>query len=1137
MYKYFLKRFPKGTLCTVLMLFFYLMPTNMVKAGIMFQEETLSIDQKISIEDLFTLISNKTAYDFFFNSGLEDLGTVIDLKVENATVNEVLNKALNGLQLEYSIKGNDILIRKKAVGTNAQGKKNVSGKVKDENDNPLPYVSVIIKGTDTGTVTDFDGKFNIDVASSDVLEFSYMGYENQIVLVGDRTYFDVNLVPQFNLLDEVIVAGVATGTERKKMSVSVAKLNTDDISKVPQASISSSLQAKVAGVRVTSFSGSPGSSPNIVLRGSTNLTGNNGPMILVDGIILQGSLADINVDDIESMEVVKGAAASSLYGSRAANGVIVITSKRGKKIADGKTSITVRSETGFQRVANYLDLSNSHHYMLSPDWLSSETFTKYYFVDYPSDYVSGWDPRIQGNRMEKEDHYQDMPYRVNNDLQEQMFNDGQYSTNYIGIGHRINNTNLYLSYENNQNQGIVIETGGYKRNSVRANIDHAISDDINLSASNNFIRTSNDFLGGGTAAFFEVLMSDPDVDLLSNNVDGQKYNFYPNHWNTQFANPLYDLWKKESKSRKTRFLGSYEIDWKLSDWLSFKGAYAIESQDYRSTDYVPKGTIVDLSPNLIDPNDPTSLDYGNPIEPQYSDGGLTKYTSNIFNQTVRATINFKKTWGELDFNGKLSYLYEKNHFESISTEGSEFTLPDLPSLNYFTRDNIYADDSNTDIKAENYFAIASFVYKDRYIVDGLYRRDGSSLFGSNERWQNYYRLSGAYRLTKDITLPGIQELKLRAAYGTSGLRPSFSAQYETFNANDGTFTKSTLGNANLKPSRSNELELGIETSFLNRFRLEATYSNTKVTDQYLLSPLPSHAGGFPYQWVNAGELETNTFEAALNSTIFSSDDFSWDINLVFDRTRQKITKLDIPEYRTGPRNAFKIREGETYGSMYGVDFVRSLEQMQTQLPEGDEISEYSINRDGLVVKTTDIGTSEEKPYVILDETGAEKELKIGDINPDFRLGLNTNLRYKGWSLYMLWQWKQGGDLYNGTAQYLVRDNRHAMIDQLHTIPENKKTVDYYQALYDAQALNGFWVEDASFVKLKEAAIYFQIDKKDLGKAGNLFDYVKIGALGRNLLTFTKYSGYDPEAGYDGFLFDNFGYPNFRNYTLSVEFKL
>jgi len=1137
MYNYFTKKFPKGTIYSVLMFFFCLIHANTVTASIAFQEETLNIDQKISIEDLFTLITNKTSYDFFFNSGLKDLETVIDLNVENATVTEVLNKALNGLPLEYSIKGNDILIRKKLVEINSQGKKNVSGKVNDEFDNPLPYASIIIKGSDTGTVTDFDGKFNMDVESSKVLEFSYIGYETKMVNVGSRTYFDIDLVPQFNVLDEVIVAGVATGTERKKMSVSVAKLNTDEISKVPQASISSSLQAKVAGVSVTSFSGSPGTSPNIVLRGSTNLTGNNAPMILVDGIILQGSLADINVDDIESMEVVKGAAASSLYGSSAANGVIVITSKRGKKIADGKTSITVRSESGFQQVANYLDLSNAHHYMLAPDWTSTDRFTKYYFVGYPSSYTTGWDPRIQGNRVEKEDHYQDMPYRVNNDLQNQMFNNGQYSTNYIGIGHRVNNTNLYLSYENNQNQGIIIETGGYKRNSVRVNIDHTISDNIKLSASNNFIRTSNDFLGGGTAAFFEVLMSDPDIDLLRNNVDGQKYNFYPNHWNTQFANPLYDLWKKESKSRKSRFLGSYEIDWKFTDWLSFKGAYAIESQDYRRTDYVPKGTIVDLLPNLIDSNDPTSIDYSAPIEPRYSDGGLTKYTSNIFNQTVRATINFKKTWGELDFNGKLSYLYENNHFENINTEGSEFTLPDLPSLNYFTRDNIYADDSNTDIKAENYFAIASFVFKDRYIVDGLYRRDGSSLFGSNERWQNYYRVSGAYRLTKDITIPGIQEFKLRGAFGTSGLRPSFSAQYETFNANDGVFSKSTLGNANLKPSRSEELELGIETSFLNQFRFEATYSNTQVTDQYLRSPLPSHVGGFPYQWVNAGELETNTFEATLNSIIFSTNDFLWDVNLVFDRTRQKITKLDIPEYRTGPRNAFKIREGETYGSMYGVDFVRSLEQMQNQLPDGNEIGEYSINRDGLVVKTADIGTAEEKPYVILDETGAEKNLKIGDINPDFRLGLNTNIRYKKWSLYMLWQWKQGGELYNGTAQYLVRDNRHAMIDQLHTAPENKKTVDYYQGLYDAQALNGFWVEDASFVKLKEAAIYFQIDKEDLGKAGNLFDYIKIGALGRNLLTFTNYSGYDPEAGDEGFLFDNFGYPNFRNYTLSVEFKL
>ena len=189
-----------------------------------------------------------------------------------------------------------------------------------------------------------------------------------------------------------------------------------------------------------------------------------------------------------------------------------------------------------------------------------------------------------------------------------------------------------------------------------------------------------------------------------------------------------------------------------------------------------------------------------------------------------------------------------------------------------------------------------------------------------------------------------------------------------------------------------------------------------------------------------------------------------------------------------------------------------------------------------MLKNADVGTVNESPFVTLDENGAEKILNIGDINPDFRLGLNTTLSYKRFSIYMLWHWKQGGDLYNKTAQFLVRDNRHAMVDQIHVRPENKKTVDYYQALYDADAINEFWIEDATYLKLNEASISYTIDKSTLGGAGKYINQIKLGIIGRNLLTITNYSGYDPEVGSSGFLFDNFGYPNFRNFSISVELK-
>lgn len=1093
------------------------------QAGISKQNKGLSISKKLTIKELFKYIEQQTPYTFFYNSNLKALDKKVSLHVKDFEISEILNVSFKKLPLEYQIDGYKILVRNKvATQTNINTPKppiEIKGIVTDENGEPLPGATILIVGTTQGTATDFDGNFSISVDQGAFLNISFMGYESQKIKVHDQRFLQIKLMPSSNVLEEVIIAGVAAGTSKKKMSVSVSKVKSDDIAKVPQSSVSTALQSKVAGVNITSFNGSPGSGANIVLRNATNLAGSNSPLILIDGVIVTTSLADINADDIQDIEIVKGAAASSLYGSKAGNGVIVITSKRGKNLTEGQTNISLRSRIGFQQVSKYLELSESHPYELAFDWLDAETYTKYNFVDYPADYVTGYDPRISGNRVIKEDAYMDLPYRVNNNLQDEMFTEGLSITNYASVGHKSKDTNIFMSYEYNEDEGIVIETGGYRRNSIRANIDHSINDKVFLSASNNYIDTSNDFVGGGNSfgAFFDVLMMEPDVDLFRDNPDGQKYNYYPSHWNLLVNNPLYNLWKKESGSTKNKFLGSYNLKWVMKDWVNFETSYAFEYQGYENKYYTPQGTYSGFE--------------------QQSSGSLSRKKSKIFNKNIRATLNFSQSWGKLDFKGKLSYLLEDNFFESTIVEGSNFILPNMPTLDYFDQGDFNANDYTSTIKAVNYFAIGSFVYNDRYIFDGLYRKDGSSLFGKNVRWQDYFRASAAYRISKDIKIPGIKELKLRAAYGSSGQRPDFADQYETFTNNDGVFYPYQLGNINLKPSYSLEKEIGLDASFLKYFYLEANYSKTVTRDQYLSAPQAAPFGGFSFQKINAGTFESETIEAMLKSKLIDKNDLKWDISLTFDKSNSKITELKIPEYSTGPRSAFKIREGEEYGVMYGYDFVRTLDQMEQQLPDGMDISDYSVNRDGIVVLTNDIGTVNEKAFILLDENGNKKNVIIGNITPDFRMGLNSSFTYKNLTLYTLWKWKKGGDLYNGTAQYLVRDLRHPMMDQMYTKPEDKKTVNYYQSLYDAQSVNRFWVEDASYIRLNEASIYYNFNGKSLKGINKYFKNIKLGIIGNNLLTFTKYTGYDPEAGYSGFLFDNYGYPNFRSYAMSLEFNL
>ncbi|MCK5906735.1 MAG: TonB-dependent receptor plug domain-containing protein, partial [Flavobacteriales bacterium] len=485
------------------------------------QQQSITVQQELTIKELFKLIEKQTDFDFFYSSSLNELDNKVDLNLVNTTVDVVLETAFTNSELEFTIKDKDVMIRKNPNASDQQEEKTVTGVVKDERGDTLPGASVVVKGSTTGTSTDFDGNFSIDVTEGQTLVFSFMGYTDAEIVIGASNTYNVNMQPSSNVLDEIIVSGVASGTSKKKMSVSVTKVKADAINQVPQSSVSSSLQGKVAGVTVTSSNGSPGSGSGIQLRGATSLSGGSNPMILLDGVIMQGSLADINVDDVETMEVVKGAAASALYGSRAANGVVVITTRRGSSLKEGQTTVTFRNEVGVQQVAKYLDLAKSHVYDLDPTWLDVDTYTKFKYVNYPADYVGGWEPAITGSRRKKEDGYMDMPYRVNNDLQSSMFTNGLSYTNYIGVGHRVNHTNLFISFENNADQGVVVETGGYKRQSFRVNIDHAISENVKISASNNYIITSNDKIPGGTSAFFNVLMMEPDVDLFAKNENGQ----------------------------------------------------------------------------------------------------------------------------------------------------------------------------------------------------------------------------------------------------------------------------------------------------------------------------------------------------------------------------------------------------------------------------------------------------------------------------------------------------------------------------------------------------------------------------------------------------------------------------------------
>ena len=1014
--------------------------------------------------------------------------------------------------------------------------KTISGTVSDEA-GPLPGVTILKKGTTQGTETDFDGNYSILANTGDVLVFSFVGMKTVERTVGESNQINVTMGSD-NVLDEVVITGVAGATSRKKLSVTVNKVSAKELEDMPQTSAASALQGKVAGVTVTNF-GQPGSGATIQLRGATNLFGGQEPLVLVDGVIVEGGINDINTDDIASFEIVKGASASALYGSRAGNGVIVITSKRGSFSQSPK--ITLRSDIGFSSLPNKIDLNKSHFYELASDWQSAQgTYTKYDGVTYPANY-SGVGNVIGGARILSADHYADNPYGVYYDNQDKFFGTGMDQTLYASVSHGTEKANLFFSADRSTNEGIFAETGGYKRYGARLNADFKINDWLKFSASNNYIRTNNETPGGTTeGVLFDLSVTDPDVNLSAPNPDGQPYYYIPNPWAATSTNPLYDLATNREKAVRNRFLGAYNLNLKFSDALNLDLEYSIESTSWNNDDYTPYTSF--QTGGLLN---------GEDVGFSYSKGGYYKENSTTLSQKAQATLNYAQTFGELKLAGKLSYLLEDNSYEYFYGQGIDFIYPGLKSLDNFESGNVFIGSSFQDERAQNVFAILGLDFKDRYIVDAMYRRDWSSLFGANNRQNDYYRISGAYRISKDLEIPGIQEFKVHAALGTAGQRPGFNWQYDVIGLVNGTLDNDRVkANPDLKPSETTEFEVGTNISFLDRFNFEGVYAKAKTENQFMLVDIFAPAnGGANRQWQNVGTVDFNTLELNLTADVIKTEDLKWNLGVRYSSTDNEISSLNVDPIVVGPGGTntpgeiFYVKEGEEFGAMYGYQFVRSLDQMANQLPAGSTINDYEVNSEGYVIPAGTEGTSGELPQVLLGEDGNRLYSKIGSQNADFQMGFTSNLNYKGFNFYMLWDWKKGGDIYNRQGQWLTRDYRNAIIDQAGKADADKKTFDYYQGLYDTNQENKYWVEDGSYVKLREVSLFYTLGSKQLSNiAGGFFESLKIGVTGRNLLTFTDYSGWDPEVQlYDSntqnyYSVDYGVYPVSRSYTLSVQLK-
>ena len=1013
-----------------------------------------------------------------------------------------------------------------AVGATVAGAQSAvfTGKVSSEG-RPLGGASVGIPEIGAGSITSADGNYSfiVDVAKyrgrSVNVVVRFIGYKPKrlpIVVAAGRTEKDYNLERDILNLDQVVVTGVSEATSQKKTAFAVSVVDNTAIREAPAISPVGSLGGRVAGASVTSVSGQPGSEPAIRLRSSTSLAGRQDPLVIVDGTITRLGLADINSEDIDRVEIIKGAAASSLYGSDAANGVIQIFTKRGANLAEGQANFTFRNEFGSSYLPKKVGLNTSTAFQLDPANTTGLS--------------AGFKLDANGNRISATDDISINSYPFIYDALAAAFKPGQTMSNYVSLGQRKGATNYNASVQNVQETGVLAILKGYSRQNFRINVDQAVNEKLSLTTGMFYGRSIAD-QASEFNTFFGLRFLEPNIDITAKNPDGSPYiaNIRQPPSSGNLANPLYRLANQKTTVDRNRFTGSAKLTYRPLNWLTAEGNFNYDQGTASYKQFTPVGLL----------NSVGAKGSGSLVE--------QKVGSRSFNTGATLTaVNSVGGW--LTNTTKLAVVVEDQVSDTLNLNAQKLTVSGVPEYAAASTDAntpTLPGSSTITIRNRNFFAITTFDIKDRYILDGLVRRDESSLFGQKQRNATYVRASAAYRFSEDFHIPGINEGKLRVSYGTAGLRPVFDAQYETFSISGGSPSKQTLGNPNLKPAFSRELEAGFNLNFLKNFTLEYSFSKKKTSDQILLVPLSSGAG-YLNQWQNAATLEGNTHELAFGAILASKKDFFWRMNITGDRTRSTITALNTSPYLTGPSGGpsiFRVAPNQVFGILYGSSWIRTPQDLATNIANGKltgAATDYKLNELGYYVANTAYGTKNEKPLKYYDATGSATHA-IGDVNPDFTLGMAHTIQWSGFSVNALFTWQKGGQIYNYTRQWPYNELRDVDFDQRNVPVAARKPQVFFQTFYNNFDPNARFVEDGSFIRLRELAFNYQVPKSFMRAIhASAFETARLGLVGRNLWTQSKYTGYDPDVSGGGgsnpfgYRVDYFSYPAYRTFTLMVE---
>jgi TonB-linked SusC/RagA family outer membrane protein len=1033
------------------------------------QTTTLSINLKnATVQAVLQQVEDQSEFYFLYSRSVINVDRIVDVQLKEAKITEVLNALFNESDVAYKVDGRQIVLSKKSESSafDMQQQKSVTGKVTDSGGGPLPGVSVVVKGTTTGTITDFDGNYSLgNVPGNAALQFSFVGMKPQEVKVEGKTNINITLVEEAIGIEEVVAVGY--GTVRKKdLTGAVSNVNMKDNSTKISISPVQALRGSIAGVNVTD-NGKLGSDGSIQIRGRSSISASNNPLLILDGIPYTGALSDINSNDIESIDVLKDASSAAIYGSRAANGVIIVTTKRGKS---GKPIISYNTSYGFSKFGHTPEYSNAEQYIQKV--LDGRVANGLSISTSPQDISTYLRPKEVNNYLAG----------ITTDPYKEISQNAPIMNHELSFSGSTEKVNYYVSGSYADQKGVIVNDK-FSRYSFRSNVESSITDWMKIGINTSY--SNRDYSGNEASLSMASYMS-PYANWYR---DETKENIYLLPMTEGFAyNPLLNVFYTDNLDVRQNLFVNVFSNIKLPYGFSYKANYSNTLNWSKTFNY----------------NKMYNSDEG---LKRLGDGSrnIGEGKNWIFDNILKWDRVFLK-----DHTINLTLLYSREHAESTSSNmASNNIWSDALGYNGLQMGqnptiNTYAGEDNT----ISTMARLNYRFKDKYLLTLTARRDGFSTFGAGKKFGTFPSIAMGWNISEEQFLKKynwIDMLKIRYSYGNSGNQAI--GRYATLSKMSTTYYvygdvgtpvaglyNSAVANPDLGWETTWSTNIGLDYSFLKgRIAGSFEYYNTNTSNLLLQRTIPT-INGASSVWQNIGATHNRGFEFTLNTQNVKNKDFSWLTTFNFSTNKNEITHL------VGDANGDGI-EDDIIASGWFI---------------GQPINaNYDFSWDGIyqVGETMPSWAKPGSPRII-DYNGdgkidAKDKHIVSDDEPDFRLSLSNTFNYKGLSLSFLFNSQFGA--YRSSPQFgLGTDlyNRANTLNIPYWTPENQS--NEWPAISFANPWGQKFYYSRSFVRLQDVSLSYDLPQSLIKKAK--IESLKIYLSGKNLLTFTDWPLWDPEIG-------------------------